>query len=212
MNNSYGLQPNPFGAARLAGMEFSYRVSEVEFREAWRVERKASSRSSLKTAVFWISIMLGLLLLYRVMQSSHSQPELSNFHAASQASILAPVNQVTPAPTVLERVGPFLVLAGLWILIVTALVPMRLKYLYRKDPRMQGIFTVNVTPDCISTDNSAGTTSKTDWNVYDYWCEGKDVIVLMFCSGSYSILSLAGLTAQQRGELRGILSASLQKR
>jgi hypothetical protein len=46
----------------------------------------------------------------------------------------------------------------------------------------------------------------------DYWCEGKSVIVLMFHSGTYSILSLAGLSEPQRGELRGILTAALQKR
>jgi len=38
------------------------------------------------------------------------------------------------------------------------------------------------------------------------------VIVLMFFSGSYSILSLAGLSELQRGELRSILGASLRKR
>jgi hypothetical protein len=193
-------------------MEFSFKVSELEFREAWRVERKASSRSSLKTAVFWISIMFGLLLIYRLLQPGQHQLGVTYLHATAQGAIVAPVNQTTPAPTVLERVGPFLVLSGLWILIVTTLVPMRLKYLYRKDPRMQAKFTVNITPDFISTHNSAGTTSKTGWNVYDYWCEGKNVIVLTFCSGSYSILSLDGLSELQRNALRGILKASLRKR
>ena len=127
-------------------------------------------------------------------------------------STVGPVNQVTPASTFIERAGPVLVLAGLWVIIVTGLVPMRLKHLYRKDPRMHAKFTVDITPNFIFTHNSAGTTSKTGWNVYDYWCEGKNVIVLMFLSGSYSILSLAGLSELQRGELRGILSASLQKR
>jgi hypothetical protein len=104
------------------------------------------------------------------------------------------------------------VLAGLWIIIVTGLVPMRLKHRYRKDPRMHAKFTVDITPNFIFTHNSAGTTSKSGWNVYDYWSEGKNVIVLMFFSGSYSILSLAGLSELQRGELRGILGASLRKR
>ena len=176
------------------------------------MERKASSRSSLKTAAFWISIMLGLLLLYRVIQPSPHQPELSNHPTTAQASSVGPVNQVTPAPTVLEQIGPFLALAGLWILIVTALIPMRLKYLYRRDPRMQAEFTVTVMPDFIATQNAAGTTSRTGWNVYDYWCEGKNVIVLMFYSGSYSILSLAGLSEVQRGQLRGILRAALAKK
>jgi len=89
---------------------------------------------------------------------------------------------------------------------------MRLRYLYRRDPRMQGQFTVNISRDSISTENTAGTTSTSAWNVYDYWCEGKGVIVLMFNSGTYSVLSLAGLSEPQRGDLRGILSAALPKR
>ena len=197
-------------------MEFSYKVSEADFRQAWRLERKVSSRSSLKTAAFWISIMLGLLLLYRFIQPGGQQAVASNHLSVSQASLNQPPNQLPgPAATVsdsLERVGPFLVLAGMWILIVTTLVPMRLRHLYRRDPRMQGQFTVNITPDSISTENTVGTTSHSSWNVYEYWCEGKDIVVLMFHSGAYSILSLAGLSAPQRDELRGILTAALARR
>ena len=193
-------------------MEFSFRVSEAEFREAWRVERKASTRTSLKTAVFWISIMLGLLVLYRLLQPSQHQPGIANLHAAAQGSIAEFASHATSPATFLERVGPFLVIAGLWIMIVMCLVPMRLKFLYRKDPRMHAKFTVDVMPEFIFTHNSAGTTSRTGWNIYDYWSEGKSVIVLRFHSGSYSILSLAGLSQPQRVALRSILSAALKKR
>jgi hypothetical protein len=193
-------------------MEFSYKISESEFRRAWRLERKASSRSSLKTAVFWILIMLGLLLLYRMMQPDQHPPGLSAQQPASRPALIVPAIDVPVESTNLERFGPFLVLAGIWILIVGGLVPMRLHRLYRKDPRMQGQFTVNITPDAIFTENTAGTTSNCAWNVYDYWCEGKNVIVLTFHSGSYSILSLAGLSEAQQGELRGILSAVLKKK
>ena len=77
---------------------------------------------------------------------------------------------------------------------------------------MRGKFKVNITQDSISTENTAGTTSECSWNVYDYWCEGKGVIVLMFRSGTYSVLSLAGLSELRRGELREILRAALPKR
>jgi hypothetical protein len=193
-------------------MEFSFQVTESEFREAWRVERKASSRSSLKTAAFWMLIMVGLLLLYRGIQPSRPLPAGFEQHRSPQASIVRPVSDVNTPSGFLERVGPFLVLAGVWTLVVTGLVPMRLRYLYRRDPRMRAQFTVDITQNSISTENSAGTTSKSSWNVYDYWCEGKGVIVLMFRSGAYSVLSLAGLSEPQRGELRGILNAALQKR
>ncbi len=192
-------------------MEFSFKISESEFRQAWRVERRASSRSSFKTAAFWMLIMIGLLLIYRAM-TSRPQAGTPSQHLISQASIVRPVGDADTPGGLLERVGPILVLAGLWILIVTGLVPMRLHYLYKRDPRMQGQFTINITQDSICAENTAGTTSKCSWNVFDYWSEGKNIIVLMFHSGSYSILSLAGLSEPQRGELRGILSAVLKKK
>src|ERR1035441_2138614 len=86
-NNSYGLEPTVCADGRLAGMDFSFKVTESEFSEAWRVERKASSRSSLKTAIFWISIMLGLLMLYRVMQPKPSHAGNANLNAAAQTSL-----------------------------------------------------------------------------------------------------------------------------
>jgi hypothetical protein len=193
-------------------MEFSYKISESEFRRAWHVERKASSRASLKTAAFWICIMLGLLLVFKMLQPDRQLPGLSARQPAVHAAMVSPASNVTVEPTTLERVGPFLVIAGIWILLVGGMIPMRLRRLYRKDPRMQGQFTVNITPEFVSTENTAGTTSKCSWNVYDYWCEGKNMIVLTFHSGSYFIMSLAGLSEPQQGELRGILKTALRKK
>jgi hypothetical protein len=193
-------------------MEFSYTVSHAEFRRAWRLERKASSRSSVKTAAFWIFIMTCMMLLYRFVQPSRYQAAVSYHLAVSQSSVFEPANRIATLSTFSERVGPFLVLAGVWILVVGGLVPLRLHYMYRKDPRMLGQFTVNITRDSITTETSVVTFSKSAWNVYDYWCEEKGVIVLMLHSGAYSILSLAGLSEPQRDELRAILSAALPKR
>jgi hypothetical protein len=210
-NNPYWLLPKQPAGGRLAEMEFSYTVTLAEYRKAWRLERKASSRSSLKTAAFWIFVMACLMVLYVVVQPVEDQLVVHH-PPVQQASISEPANRGAELSDSLVYVGPFLVLAGVWILIVTGLVPMRLRYLYRKDPRMKGRFTVNITQDSISTENTAGTSSKSAWNIYDYWCEERGVIVLMFHSGAYSVLSLAGLSEAQRAELRGILNTTLPKR
>jgi len=89
---------------------------------------------------------------------------------------------------------------------------MGLRGIYRNDPVMQGQFTVNMTPESISTQNTAGTSSRTGWNIYKHWREGKDIILLVFHSGSYFLLSVKDLSEAQRDELRGILVASLPKR
>lgn len=185
-------------------MEFSFKVSEAEFLRAAKLERKSSRRSSLKTAVFWILVMLGLMFLYIAVQPPGHVPGVSSQPASVRALIRG--------AAISQRIGPFLVISGVWTLIIAVLLPIRMRYIYRKDPRMQGEFTIRLTPDSISTENTAGSLSMSAWNIYDYWCEDKGVIVLRFRSGSYSILSLAGLSNTQRSELRSILSAALPKR
>lgn len=193
-------------------MEFSFTVSESEFRQGWKLERRASSRSSLKNAAFWILIMLGLLLLYKLIEPGSGVPRVVAQGPVSPFVVVRPVSNEAPEPSTLARVGPFLVIAGIWFLIVGGMVPMRLRHLYRKDPRMQGRFTVSVSPQGIETENTAGTTSTASWNIYDSWCEDKGIIVLMFHSGSYSLISLAGLAEPQRTELRRILAGALKKK
>jgi len=190
-------------------MEFSFKVSEAEFLRAARLERKTASRSSLKAAAFWVLVMLGMMFFYIAIQPSRHQPS-----ATAQPAILQPSNLtvVSHGVTMSQRVGPFLVLGGVWVLILAVLNPIRLRFLYRKDPRMQGEFTIRLSADSISTENTAGTLSLSAWNIYDYWCEDKGVVVLIFRSGAYSILSLAGLSGAEQSELRSILNAALPKR
>jgi hypothetical protein len=90
--------------------------------------------------------------------------------------------------------------------------PTTVRGLYRKDPVMQGQFTVNVTPEFLSAENTAGTCWKARWNIFAAWREGKDVIVLMYFTGAYFVLSIAGLSDAQRSELRGILATALPKK
>jgi hypothetical protein len=190
-------------------MEFSFKVSEAEFLMAARLERKKASRSSLKTAAFWVLVMLGMMFLCIAVQPSRHQPSVTAQPAILQSSGLTVVNHDV---TMSQRVGPFLVLGGVWVLIIAVLMPIRLRFLYRKDPRMQGEFTIRLSVDSISTENTAGTLSLSAWSIYEYWCEDKGVIVLMFRSGAYSILSLAGLSGAEQNELRSILSAALPKK
>ncbi len=196
---------------RLAGMEISYKLTEAEFVRGARLERKASSRSSLKTALFWMSIMAGLMILFASIRPRNQAP-VTSYAAIFRSAQPSPTTPAEKTASFLQQVGPFLVIAGLWILLVKGLVPLRLRYLYRKDPRMQAHFVVELTTDSISTYNAAGTSSRSAWNVYDGWCEGEGIIVLMFRSGTYSIMSLAGLSPLQQDEVRGILAAALPRK
>ena len=193
-------------------MEFSYKLTEDEFIRGVRLERKASSRSSLKTALFWMSIMAGLMILFAAIRPRDRQTPDTTSAAVLSSAQPSPMTPAGKTAVLLQQVGPFLVIAGLWILLVKGLIPLRLRYLYRKDPRMQAFFVVELTGDSISTYNAAGTSSRSAWNVYDGWCECGGIIVLIFHSGAYSIMSLAGLSPFQQDEVRGILTAALPRK
>ena len=66
------------------GMEFSFKVSEAEFLRAAKLERKTASRSSLKTAAFWVLVMLGLMFLYIAVQPSRHLPGVAAQPAVHQ--------------------------------------------------------------------------------------------------------------------------------
>jgi hypothetical protein len=90
---------------------------------------------------------------------------------------------------------------------------MILRRRFRKDPLMQGQFTVNITPESISIENATGTSSQSKWDDFFVWYEAEGVIVLVSRSKTSSILiGLAGLSEAQRDELRGILTAALPKK
>jgi hypothetical protein len=89
---------------------------------------------------------------------------------------------------------------------------MSLRRRYRKNPTTQGQYSVNITPESISIENNAGSSSKVGWNLCDSWLEGKELLLLKYRSGAFFPMNLAGLSDAQRDELRGILTAALPKK
>jgi len=111
------------------------------------------------------------------------------------------------------EVGSLVLMVGLWVL--HSVVSPKLRRLgYRKDPSMQGEFTVDLKPDSITIQNSVGTFFRSVWNAYFGWYEARGVIVLLshVATPISTLIPLAGLSEAQRDELCGILSAALPKR
>lgn len=188
-------------------MEFSYRISEAEYQAAWKLRNEPTrQRAALKTILFWVFILICLTLLWSIAQRGSHQTgtgPVVTMPAAHAAHV--------SAATILRNVLPFLVLLGVWLAMARS-VPSRLRLMYRKDPAMQGEFTVNVTPQSISTRNTAGASTESGWNIYEYWRERNNLIVLDMVSGTYFTLNLAGLSEPKRAELRGILAQALPKK
>jgi hypothetical protein len=188
-------------------MEFSYRISEAEYKQAFRLRLKAGGRAqTLKTVMFWVFVLVCLMLLWAVVERS------SNQQSTTEEQTVTTHAEPPSANNILLNVGPFVLIAGAWVFILFRLGPLQLRRMYRRDPAMQGEFTVTITPESISTRNTCGTFSQTGWNIYEYWREGKGLIVLVMISRAYFALSLANLTDPQREELRGILAQVLPKK
>jgi hypothetical protein len=184
-------------------MEFSYWVSEAEYAQAWKAARSGSYRLIRFLTWFmlsWLSVFLVVILLW--VFAYYTSPQLPVQHLHSSASASGTVGVMLP----------FLLVLCVWIFVLVGFTPMHIRRRYRKDPTMQGQFTVSITPDSISTSNTVGASSQSGWNVYRGWGEGKGVIVLLSHPGTYFILSLAGLTEPQRLELRAIVCGALPRK
>jgi hypothetical protein len=203
----------------MAAMEFSYTISEAEYMQAWKLRRKTlRKRSALRRVIFWVFIFVCLLLLWVVVLQKNNQagnqPPASETSADCSAAGVNPPTHGNPFLTssFWLNVGPYVSLAGLWVFLYFRYVPARLRKLYLNDPMMQGTFTVSLAPDSISIQNTAGSSARATWNIYERWHEGKSVVILIIRSQAYLILSVSALSDAQRTELRSILAAALPQK
>jgi hypothetical protein len=202
--------PEPSGGGRLAGMEFSYKIKEAEYRQAWKL-RKKSIFSRVQKGIFlfvgfWAFLLICLMLLWGAVQST-TPPSIAAQHPQHQ-----PVSIVHLLGGLALNVGPFFALFGIWAFVKFRQGPVSWRRSYRNDPLMQGEFAASIMPDFISIRNSVGTSSRSGWSIFEYWREKKDVILLVFRTGEFSILGPTGLSEAQRDELRAILTVALPKR
>ncbi len=197
-------------------MQFTYRVSEADYQRAWKLRVKGIYGNKIvKIIFFWVFIVVCLMLLWAIIAKTNQQRSDSPVTVAEQRSHedSAPPQSSRPsAGTLLVNVGPFLLIGGIWFFMFTQMVPRRMRRQYLKDPAMQGVFTIDVTPTAIGVENTAGVSSRMVWNLYDYWRERKGVIVLVNKSGTYFIISTAELSEVQQGELREMLFSVLPKK
>lgn len=189
-------------------MEFSYRISEAEYLNAAKLRSKGSVRfrSIKRSIIIWIAILAGIMVAMSYVQKSRQQST-----STQQETVESARAEDLPSRLIVN-VGPLIIFVGIIAFVIFKGVPMQLRRRYRKDPAMQGQFTVKITSESISTENTAGTSSKTGWNIYDYWREGKGLILMVFQSGAAFPISLAGLSESQQDELRGILCAAIPKK
>jgi hypothetical protein len=189
-------------------MEFSYRISEAEYLRAARFRFKEAFRLGRigKIIMIWGIIIACLMGAVSIVQIYRHQPPPAEQETAETASA-EPLSS-----RLIENVVPLIVTFGIMAWVMSGRVPMGLRRIYRKDPSMQGQFTANITPESISIENTAGTSFRAGWNIYERWREEEGLLLLVLRSGASSMISLADLSSTQRDELRGILAAVLPKK
>jgi len=189
-------------------MEFSYRISEAEYLNAAKLKFKGSFHLGRikKVVLFWFLVVICFLIFFAFFPHGQPQQPVSDDAAIQTATPSQAVNWI------LTNLLPFVIVVGVFAYVIFRSVPMQLRRIYRKDPLMQGQFTINISQESISIQNTAGSFSKTGWNIYDYWREGKGLILLFLHSGAYFLFSLADLPEARREELRGILTAAVPKK
>jgi hypothetical protein len=186
-------------------MEFSYRISEEEYLRVFRPKLKM--QGLIVMILFWVIFAAILMLVITAIQ---------HFAQEAQIAQLQAVHRVWSRYNFSELfldIGFLLLMVGLWVS-HSVVIPKFRRFGYRKDPAMQGEFTVNLKPDLITIQNSVGTFYRSGWNVFFGWHETRGMIVLMssLATPISVLISMAGLTNTQQDELRGILTAALPKK
>ena len=176
-------------------MRFEYTISEDNFLKGVRLSCRTQSRK----AKIILSLVILFLLLITVgpMISRGLQPEANDQPQLSSSSVWVPIPVITGCFAMALQAGYY--------------GPRRLRQLYRKNPAMQGVITVEITPDSIVME-SAEFSSRSKWNLYEFWSEQDSLIVLVLLSRVFVILNIADLAEPQREELRAILGSVLSKK
>ena len=188
-------------------MEFSYRINEAQYAQAWRLRRNAGKRKKIvKVALFWVFILVCLVLLWGVIQhNAGAAPSV-----AEDAGNIPESHSFTSQLPMLLPIGAVLVA---WVYTLFG-VRHQLRKLYRNDPGMQGVFTVEITTEMFRTENTSGASGQTSWNIYDFWCEDakNHLIVLVAKSQAYFVVSTVDLSEAERNQLRSILQTALRRK
>ncbi len=197
-------------------MEFTYRISEADYFAAAKLRNKSMRKTALWRIMFWLFILVCMVVVWSIISRldthapahSDTQPQISS-DSSGETGISS---TALISASVAANVIPICVLIFVWAFAIYFIGPWRLRKLYRKDPAVQGEITVNITPESISSRNTAGSMSQTGWNIYERWVESGNLILLVTHSRIYGIMNIAGLSDTQRAELRSIIATALPRK
>jgi hypothetical protein len=199
-------------------LEFSYNITEAEYRRFCRLRDRSFVTILIKLirnmVLFWILIFTCVVLLW-VAVSAGSHTEKLEAHTTAQTTTQPSSTSATAPASKLQQIlifGVFLAILGASVFALFISPGLQIKRRYRKDPLMQGRFSVIALPNSVSITNTSGFSSQTDWTLYRSWRETKGLIVLRMKTDLDVAISIAGLSEQQRAELRGILAAALPRK
>jgi YcxB-like protein len=193
----FGYLPDWVRDARLAGMEITFRVTEEDYIDAYRLKCKTPWRKFA-----WACALAILLLLWTIVGASFLVEHLGRQGSSSTES----------ATSMRANLAPATVIVTLGVLINSIGIPWLLKRQFRKNKNFNAEFTTEVNAEGITQKSSMGSSSHTLWNAFKGWRESEKMVIIEFPSGLYLFLPKSKLSTEQGDELRSILMAFLPKR
>jgi hypothetical protein len=178
-------------------MEFTVRLTEQDYIEAYKLKRRSKFRLITRIfvfamfALFWTTIGAAFWIEHR---PSHDP------------------SRVEAAVAMRESLQPGAWFLSAFLLLYVFGIPWLLKRQYRKNDNLKAEFFNEVTAEGITQKSSKGSSSHTLWNAFRSWRESDRVMIIEFPSGLYLVLPKSEMSPDQQTELRGIVAAALPKR
>jgi len=194
-------------------MKFSYTISEEQFLAGAKLYSRSFNRTVRKIS-FWVFIIVCLISLGSILWRANKVPaEPANSQSLSEPQTIdeTAVNEKPSASQAfVAGTLPYLAFVFVWGVFVYKIFGARRK-IYRENPAMQGLFTVEATHDGIDMSSTAGFTYGSRWSLYKNWLEKDDLVMLLQRSRAFVLVNLAGLTESEKEEFRSIIGSVLPK-
>ena len=173
-------------------MEFTVRITEQDYLDAYRLQRRSKWRMIGKFLAYASCALVWTIIggSFLIQHFRSQDPE-----------------RIDQAFAMRENFMPMSLFLTAYVLLTAIGIPWLLKRQFRKNRNLNADFFNQITAEGITQKSSQGSSSQTLWNAFKSWRESERVFILEFPSGLYLLLPKSGISIA--GDCRRVSPSAL---